>query len=342
MRPPDTIRLLLLVSWRERGQWSLLRHLRQAGHVVTVRGPWFPDGPPGLTRLSVWFSRFYLPLWALLHAGKYDVIASWNLPYATVFGLLKRLLGFLHLPLHLARDFHIDPGRAMHPGYAVKLRLLGAALPGIDLALTTSRAECAIYAARFGLPKERFRFFPDAPPSELFAVPAMPVAEHVFAYGNSDRDFDTFLAAAARLDVPVTLLSQAYIPRTPPSPNVTLLRDYVSRQELVRLIATARCCVVPLRDSRVAAGQNAMFEVMALGRPLVIADNIAVAEYVSSGRDALTYPPGNAVALAERIRILLDDSGAAEALGQWARQSSQVWHARQMELFSKLLLEVMA
>lgn len=338
-KPPHAaLRLALLVSWQERGRWYFLNRLRQAGCEVTVLCPYFSGAPRPLARASVWLSRFYLPLRAVLRPGEFDAVASWNLPYATALGLLRRVLGrFMSLPPHLARDFHIDPSRAEDPGYALKLRLIGAALPGIDLALTTSRAEEAAYAARFRQPADRFRFFPDAPPSELFNVAPRPVAEHVFAYGNSDRDFDTLLAAAALIDAPVTLLSQTYVPRAPLPANVTLLRAYVSREELVRLIATARCCVVPLRDFRVAAGQNSMFEVMALGRPLVIADNIAVAEYVSPGRDALLYPPGDAAALAERIRFFLDDPAGAEGFGQRARLSSQAWLSRQVELFLQIL-----
>ena len=335
---PTPVRLALLVSWQERGRWFLLRRLRQRGLEVDVLCPWFLGGPRLLARASIWLSRFYLPLAALARPGRYDVLTSWNLPCATVLGLGKRLLGRLPpLPVHLARDFHIDPGRADQPGYALKLRLLKMALPGIDLALTTSQAEEAVYAALFRQKSELFTFFPDAPPSELFDEPALPCAGHVFAYGNSDRDFDALIAAAALLDAPVELLSQTYVPKGPLPANVVLTRDYVPRQELVRRIAAARCCVVPLRDYRVAAGQNSMFEVMALGRPLVIADNIAIAQYVVPGRNALVYPPGDAVQLASQIRFFLENPNTAEACGREAKRVAREWLERQVDCFLQIL-----
>lgn len=334
-RPTTTgPRLTFLVSWKEEGHWFFLNRLRQSGLNVTVLCPLFLNAPRPLARLSVWCSRFYLPLWTLFLPDRQDAVVSWNLPYATTLGLLTRLLRpFRNLSPHLARDFHIDATRAGQPLYARKLQLLAEAMPGIDLAFTTSRAEEARYAKLFHCPGEKFRFLPDAPPSELFDVPPIAVADYVFAYGNSDRDFDTLLRAAATLDAPVLLLSQNYTPAVPVPRNVTLLRDYVSRQELIRLIGAAKCCVVPLREYQVAAGQNAMFEAMALAKPLVIAQNVAVDEYVASERNALTYQPRDAADLAAKILYMLQHPDAAEALGRQARLSAQEWLTHQVEVF---------
>jgi glycosyltransferase involved in cell wall biosynthesis len=327
-------RLLLLLCWKERGGWYFLRRLRAAGLDVTVLAPFFQDGPRRLARLSLRLSRFYLPVWALFRAGGQDAIASWDLPCTAVMGLLKRFVApILRLPHHLGRDFHINPTRAGEPRYAAKLRLLGAAMAGVDLALTTSRAEAVSYAAWFGLPRDRFAFFPDAPPSELFAVPPVPVADAVFAYGNSDRDFDTLVAAAGDIPAPVVILSQKYVPAGPLPGNVSLVRDYVSREELTRRIGGAACCVVPLLDAAVAAGQNSMFESMALGRPLVITENVATAEYVVSGKNGLLCPPRDPVALAQAVRSILADPAVAAAMGGQARQDARAWLDRQVAMF---------
>jgi glycosyltransferase involved in cell wall biosynthesis len=327
-------RLTLLVSWKEEGRWFFLEGLRQRGFNVTALCPLFSSAPRPLAKLSVWCSRFYLPLWTLFLPDRQDAVVSWNLPCATTLGLMTRLLRpFTNLSPHLARDFHIDATRVGQPLYARKLQILAEAMPGIDLAFTTSRTEEARYAKLFHCPKEKFRFLPDAPPRELFDVPPVPLADYVFAYGNSDRDFDTLLTAVAQLNVSVLLLSQNYAPAVPIPRNVTIIRDYVSRQELIRLIGAARCCVVPLRDYQVAAGQNSMFEAMALAKPLVIAHNVAIDEYVTSGRNALTYQPRDAPDLAAKILCILQDAEAAEAMGREARLSAHEWLTRQVEVF---------
>jgi glycosyltransferase involved in cell wall biosynthesis len=335
---PAGLRLTILTSWRERGRWYLLCRLRQAGLKVTVLGPWFSGGPRPLARLSVWLSRFYLPLWLLLRPGRQEAVAAWNLPYSLVLGLLRRLAAPLgRQPLCLARDFHIDPTRAGEPAYALRLRLLALALPGIDTVLTTSRAEAADYAALFHRPPGQFRFFPDEPASELFDIEPRPCAGHVFAYGLSDRDFDTLVTASAGLDAPVVVLSKAYVPAVPVPPNVRLIGRYVSREEYLRLLATAACCVVPLKDDRVAAGQNSMFEAMALARPLVISRNVAALEYVVHGENALLYRTGDAEDLAVMIRTCLDHPEEAEAMARRGQQSARDWLERAVDMFLEAL-----
>ncbi|MFP5257649.1 MAG: glycosyltransferase [Acidobacteriota bacterium] len=101
-------------------------------------------------------------------------------------------------------------------------------------------------------------------------------------------------------------------------------------------VATARCCVAPLRDYRVAAGQNSVFEIMALGRTLVIADCIALRS-TSPRSGALFYPPGDAAALVTRSRFFLDAPAAAGDFGQRARLSPQAWLSRQAERFLQVL-----
>jgi hypothetical protein len=327
-------RLLLLLCWKEKGEWYFLRGLGEAGLTVTILAPWFLDGPRPLARLSLRLSRFYLPVRALFHCRDQDAIVSWDLPCTATMGLVKRLVRpFRRLPPHLGRDFHINPTRAGQAWYALKLCLLAAAMPGVELALTTSRTEEAWYAARFQCPRERFAFLPDAPASDLFTVSPPPGGGYVFAYGNSDRDFDTLVAAAREIAAPVVILSQNYEPAGPLPDNVSLVRDFVSRVELIRRIGGAACCVVPLRDAAVAAGQNSMFEAMALGRPLVITENVATVEYVTSGKNARLCPARDPGALAAAVRTVLADPEAAACLGGQARQDARTWLDRQIAVF---------
>jgi len=327
-------RMVLLLCWQEKGEWYFLNGLREAGVEVRLLCPWFGDGPRALAKLSLRLSRFYLPLQALCNCRNQDAIVSWDLPCTATMGLVKRFLRpFRRLPPHIGRDFHINPTRAGQAWYVVKLRLLGAAMAGVDLALTTSRSEEAAYAERFHCPRERFAFLPDAPARDLFEVPLPPVGGYVFAYGNSDRDFDTLVAAAPAIAAPVVILSQNYVPTGPLPENVSLVREYVSRAELIRRIGGAACCVVPLRDAVVAAGQNSMFEAMSLGRPLVVTENVATVEYVTHGKNALLCPERDPAALAAAVRSVLADPAQAAAMGGQARLDARAWLDRQIAMF---------
>lgn len=316
-------KLCLIVSWREVGHWRFVPAMRKAGLDVAVLHPFLlgPRVPPKIHRLSIRLSRYYLPVLALLLHPRAHVWASWDTPMGVGVGLLKRLLGrLLRLPAHLVRDFHVDPAWEREGGLNLKHRALEWAVPGMDFVLTTSRREEKLYAARYGIPRERIRFYHDTPPTELFDLPEYPRDDYVFAYGNSDRDFDTLVQAARELPCPVVILSQRFQPTTPLPENVTLVRDFVSQEELIRRIAGARCCVLPLKDYRVAAGQNVMLEIMTIGRPLVVSRNIATEEYATDGESALYFELGNPADLRDKVLRLLQNPEGAEAIAANGRK----------------------
>ncbi len=333
-------RLCLIVSWREVGYWRFVYAMREAGLDVTVLHPilLWPRVPPKLRRLSIRLSRYYLPVFALLRHPRARFWASWDTPMGVGVGLLKRCFGrFLPLPAHIVRDFHVNPAWEQAGGLNFKHRALEWATPGMDFVLTTSRREEELYAARYGFPRERIRFYPDTPPTELFDLPEYPRGDYVFAYGNSDRDFDTLVQAARELPCPVVILSQRFQPATSLPGNVTLVRDFVSQEELIRRIAGARFCVLPLKDYRVAAGQNVMLEVMTIGRPLVVSRNIATEEYATEGESALFFELGNAADLRDKVLRLIQNPQEAEAIAANGRKRALALCEEENQRFLEVL-----
>ena len=59
---------------------------------------------------------------------------------------------------------------------------------------------------------------------------------------------------------------------------------------------------------------NKAFQALACGTPLVTADTPAARELLTDGESALLVPPGNAEALARRLRRLAGDPGLAATL----------------------------
>jgi len=329
----------ILVSWREQGRWRLLRTLRETGLEVRILQPLClgPRWPRRLRRLSVRLSRLYLPLFALIRCFRAGVWVTWNTPTGVALGVLKRFFG-RSLPPHVVRDFHVDP--AWEQGAGLKLRLIRLAAPGMDFVLTTSRQEERRYAERFGFPEHCIRFLPESPPAELLHAPAQEPGEHVFAFGNSDRDFDTLVAAARGLERPVLILSQQYeLPADAPG-NVRLLRDFVSQEELCRLIGSAACCVLPLRDFDVAAGQNVMLEIMTLRRPLVVSDNVATREYAEHGVSAMFFRIGDHDDLLRQLRAVLDSPDRGEAMAARARSDVEKLAQLEFDVFLDVLARV--
>jgi len=63
---------------------------------------------------------------------------------------------------------------------------------------------------------------------------------------------------------------------------------------------------------------NKVYQMAAVGRPIVTADTPAVREVFTHGETAWLCPPGDAAALADALRVLRDDRGLRQRLGRQA------------------------
>jgi len=329
--PTARLRLLVVVTWKEEGQWYLYRQLKTRFRTVEVLQP-----GPGMRHVPALAGRVMpalLALRAFARRRRFDAVCSWSTPVGVCYGLLNRLAGRRGGPRHILRDFHVNMEREDWR-YRLRLGLLRTALPGIDTLLCTSREEAPLYAETFALEPARIRFFPDVPPSQFLAVrTAAAVSDYIFAYGNSDRDFDTLLKAVQGLGHQTIILSQQFAPRRPVPPGVQIVSDRVSMPKIQEIIQAAAVVVVPLEHYRVAAGQNSLLEAMALGRPVIVTENFATREYTVHGRTALLCPAGDAACMAQLLRQVFADRSAAEAMAARARQAASEMLDSQVELF---------
>ncbi len=333
------VKILFLVNWAEGGSWPFheavapyvakadLLHARTFAHPPVAR----------VNQYSLKGSEFYLPIKALRLRRHYDLIVSWSLRMGMVYGLLNRIAGAKRGGLHVVQDFHINPLRH-DPAYRLRLQWLRLARPGIGFYWCTSSEEEVLYARAFDIPRERIRFLPQAPPDRYLAYPALPHLDYVFAYGNSDRSFETLIRACADMQIRVRILSQRYTPGASLPTNVELIRSRMPETEMMRLAAQARLIVIPLHDYRIAAGQLSMLEAMALGKPVVVTENVATKEYAIHGETALFYTAGDTNGLRHNIERLLESPQLAEEMGAKARTAVSTLHKRRVAIFRDTVL----
>jgi glycosyltransferase involved in cell wall biosynthesis len=148
---------------------------------------------------------------------------------------------------------------------------------------------------------------------------------YVLAIGNDmARDWMT-LVRAWRPDFPVLkIVTNLPVPRHPS--NVEVIsgdwRLKTLTDEAVRdLYRGARFVVVPLRETVQPSGQSVCLQAMACGKAVIISDikGIWDRNLMRDGETALTTPPGNATALAEKVGHLLSDRALADRLGVLGR-----------------------
>jgi glycosyltransferase involved in cell wall biosynthesis len=314
------MKLLFLVNWKEEGKWdTYIAISRKVGRIDILQPYWFGASPNSwLNRLSRILAEFYLPFLAIVRGKGFDVVVAWSMRMGTICGILNRFLRKASSPKHIIYDFHINMIRS-DPGYRLRLMLLRMAIPGIDFFLCTSERERVLYSDLFDIPLDRMGFYPITAPRKYLQDYSFPRRNYLLAYGNSDRDYETLVEALKHLDFETVILSQTYKPREQLPPHVTLITESRVGLDLVELIVSSRLVVLPLKDYRIAAGQTAMLETMALGRPLIITANLATLEYARHLETALFHRAGDSKDLEKLIRLLMGDLELAERIGSNAR-----------------------
>jgi glycosyltransferase involved in cell wall biosynthesis len=332
------LKLLILVSWKEEGKWDLCEPMQNHVGQLEILQPFFFKSAylSFLNKISVKLSFFYVPLRALFYRKKFDVILSWPMQMGLFYGICNRMGVRPDHARHLLRDFHINLTRTDF-AYRLRLILLRLAIKGIDFFLVTSRIEERIYSRMFNIKRERLRFLHEAPPNHYLTQKPIPTQDYILSYGNSDRDFDTLIAASAGMNRRVIILSQNYVSDQSLPEHIELISHRIGADELIELIAAARIVVLPLDDYRIAAGQLGMLETMALGRPLIVTTNMATEEYAVHKETAIFYEAKNERELNRQLRYLWENPKKGDAMGCLAREKSRSFGDMEMTIFYETL-----
>lgn len=93
--------------------------------------------------------------------------------------------------------------------------------------------------------------------------------------------------------------------------------DWVAHQDMARLYRRARLLVLPSRWQEPFG--LAGLEAQTLARPVLAYDVGGVREWLQDGRTGIIVPPGNVLALASGVNVLMREPGQASALGRAGR-----------------------
>jgi glycosyltransferase involved in cell wall biosynthesis len=89
----------------------------------------------------------------------------------------------------------------------------------------------------------------------------------------------------------------------------------------------AECTALVLPAMWYENNPHAVLEAYALGRPVVATDIGGLPEIVIHGETGLLVPPGDATALREAIRLVMEDAALAERMGKRGRQLVEASHS---------------
>ena len=97
--------------------------------------------------------------------------------------------------------------------------------------------------------------------------------------------------------------------------------DFVEHDELLQMIAVSAACVVPFRKTPDLSQTFPIkvLEYLSLGAVVVAADLPGTASMIKHGENGLLFQPGNAMDLAEKLRMVYEKRELSEAISSKAR-----------------------
>jgi len=147
--------------------------------------------------------------------------------------------------------------------------------------------------------------------------------DYVFAGGDYTRDYRCLIDAVRDLGYRTVIAAvfRHYFEGLHIPDHVTIVT--VKHREFIDLMAGARIVVVPLRDGLLqSGGQQTYLNAMAMGKPVVVADDCGADEYIQNGTSGIVIAPGDAAALRDALQTLWNDDTLAASLGANAKSAA--------------------
>lgn len=260
--------------------------------------------------INVYF--IHLPFfWRIL---SYDIVFT-----SAAFGtqLFHAILHFKK-PLWVMQDFSITGLLGNEKTLRQKIfRFMVSRSAGI---VTLSLDEKEKLEKRFPHLKGRIKFIPFGVDLDFLKPQGVLKKKQILAVGlDPDRDWKTLIEAVKDIDIPVVLATKiSRVEKYLPLPANIEVKQFSAR-DLVEEYDKSTMIIVPLNTSshnNDAMGCSALFEGMAMGKPVIITRTRVVESYVKDRENGLLVEEGSVNDMKEAIKFVLDNEPAAEKIGK--------------------------
>lgn len=354
------MKILMLVNWKveycrekphdrqppdyvaEGEPYWFFRYFKQQPRVdvVDIRSfGWLERFEKQRLRFYVWQTLKVIPK---LH--EYDLILSHGMQSGIVLSLWRTL--FPTKAKHIVFDIGAFNSGAEE---GLALRLMQFASQSIDGLIYHTSSQKQYYERFYPWLARKSRWIPFGTDLDFFNMEETePSADpYMICVGSAKRDWNTLIEAYGKLDTTVRLKLVGHVdPRYDGISGVDQL-PVVSIGELTEQIRGASFCVLPLESFPYSCGQMTLMQQMALGKCVIAADVPGIADYIEDGVTAITYPAGDAEALANKLQWAIAHSEERDAVARrgmefLAERCNEKIMAEEIEKFILLYREASA
>ena len=205
-------------------------------------------------------------------------------------------------------------------GNRYKGLLAGFVLRRVSRFAVHSSREIEEYSRWLNIPRERFVFFPLQGAEVETNDPSVTLPDRFMAaMGSANRDYETLVKAHEGFDVPLVIVAKRDIlDRLPDRANLIKLSN-LTLQECNSIMARAIVNIVPLKDTKTAAGQVTFVTTMRLGLATIVTRCVGSSDYIEDGVTGIFVDPGDHETLRRKMTELLEDDTLRDRISSAAK-----------------------
>lgn len=253
----------------------------------------------------------------------YDIVVVGCSRKGVLFAALSALCPHKRVPI-LMVDCLWDRPRDPFLLWAKRIRFRLVSRAVSKFVVWASR-EVRDYAATFLVPEEKFLHIPHHHTLEGYEY-QVSSGNYIFSGGDGNRDYQTLISAVRGLGIKVVIATR----RTDWHGGMSVPSEVVafpaSHSDFRKWMAGSRIVVVPMEKGHLhTGGEQTYLNAMAMGKPVIVGDNLGATDYIQHGVNGLIVPSGNAVALRAAINSLIDNPALAARLADNAKRAYDVY-----------------
>ena len=224
-----------------------------------------------------YFAYFYEPWRVFRKRDDYDAIIGWQQFYAINYALYCALFRTKKAAFVCAANYTYKEKRGVAGRLYRHFMSRMAKSPYLDCMHVPSRKYAKLCSSELGVSESKFLVTPFGI-TDLWDRYNDMIEDggYALAIGRSNRDYD-WLIDEWTIDLPLIIISDTYVPKSPLPHNVTLLSN-ISGDSQYPYIAKCRFLIMPMDDPTICSGDTVLLTGMALGKRIVVTSPSALAE----------------------------------------------------------------
>lgn len=187
----------------------------------------------------------------------------------------------------------------------------------VDRILVYSRSEKEYYQKILGINGDKFLSARLGLEDLTKGIEKRNRGNYILSAGRSNRDYDFLIRALQGGKQQVKIVCDA-LPGGKEK-NIQIY-DNVYYEKFFQMIADCYCVVIALKNSDISSGQLVILQAMQFGKPVIVTQSRAVADYLSDGEEGFLIPKDEQ-SLREKIDLLYNDKELYNRMSAKARES---------------------